>query len=189
MLLRPAARCTRVGPWLARARGSPLPRPPGLRAMGLRGFASVDPQHVQHPHQQQGPAASGTHGQATAAAVAHPIGRHAAAPPTPQAPPSPLPPPAHTITDRAMLATLAQHLWPSGPDSGGLKARVAASLALLLASKLLTIQVRAKACARAPACPRAHCCGSVAHHRFAGPSNGPIGSGGPSGRGGGVARS
>jgi hypothetical protein len=59
-------------------------------------------------------------------------------------------PPPPTVSEQAMLRTLAQHLWPSGPGSVGLKARVAASVGLLVGAKVLTIQV----------CPVCACCPS-----------------------------
>ncbi len=45
------------------------------------------------------------------------------------------------VTDKQMVQTLEQHLWPAGPGHRDLKARVVASVGLLVGAKLLTIQV------------------------------------------------
>jgi hypothetical protein len=74
-------------------------------------------------------------------------------PPSPAATVAAVQPPS--VSERAMLGTLAQHLWPSGPDSSGLKTRVVASVGLLLASKVLTIQVRQRS--RCSKCTSAPC--------------------------------
>lgn len=57
---------------------------------------------------------------------------------------SPQAPAAPKITEADMIRSLGQHVWPSGPDTFGHKARVVSSLGLLLGSKLVTIQVRAR---------------------------------------------
>ena len=45
-------------------------------------------------------------------------------------------------TSSEMLRTLGSYLWPSGPESFGLKARVVASVGLLVGGKLVNIQAR-----------------------------------------------